>query len=81
MAIAIQMAETPERLAASTVTLDENGGVPSIVSSHLEVTARVPGLDLIDSDAETGETSCLYPVSRLFAEAKTTVSAALKPAS
>ena len=53
------------RLAASTVTLDENGGVPSIVSSHLEVTARVPGLDLIDSDAEIGET---------------TVSAALKPA-
>jgi osmotically inducible protein OsmC len=81
MAIAIQMAETPERMAASTVTLDENGGVPSIVSSHLEVTARVPGLDLIDSDAETGETSWLYPVSRLFAGAKTTVSAALKSAS
>ena len=70
-----------QRLAASTVTLDENGGVPSIVSSHLEVTARVPGLDLIDSDAEIGETSCLYPVSRLFVAAQTTVSAALKPAS
>ncbi|MGH3283776.1 MAG: hypothetical protein ACRDPD_03670, partial [Streptosporangiaceae bacterium] len=65
----------------ATVTLDEEGGVPTIVSSHLDVTARVPGLDQAAFDAVAGEASELCPVSRLFAGAKITVEAALEPAS
>ena len=84
MALALRLGEhkaVPERLAiTATVTLDEAGGVPTIVSSHLDVTARVPGLDKIAFDAVIGETSDLCPVSRLFAGAKITVDAALEPA-
>ena len=47
MALALRLGEhkaVPERLAiTATVTLDEADGVPTIVSSHLDVTARVPG--------------------------------------
>ncbi|MGH3192753.1 MAG: OsmC family peroxiredoxin [Streptosporangiaceae bacterium] len=85
MALALRLGEhkaVPERLAISaTVTLDEEGGVPTIVSSHLDVTARVPGLDQAAFDAVAGEASELCPVSRLFAGAKITVNVALEPAS
>lgn len=71
----------PERLdITATVTLDEADGVPTIVSSHLEVTARIPGLDPDGFDAAISEASELCPVSRLFAGAKITVSASLDPA-
>jgi lipoyl-dependent peroxiredoxin len=84
MALALRLGEhkaVPERLAVTaTVTLDEVGGVPTIVSSHLDVTARVPGLDPADFDAVIGEASDLCPVSRLFAGATITVGAALEPA-
>ena len=84
MALALRLGEhkaVPERLAiTSTVTLDEAGGVPTIVSSHLDVTARVPGLDPADFDAVVGEASELCPVSRLFAGAKITVDATLEAA-
>ena len=85
MALALRLGEhksVPERLAiTATVTLDEADGVPTIVSSHLDVTARVPGLDPAGFDAVIGEASELCPVSRLFAGAKITVDAALEPAS
>ena len=85
MALALRLGEhkaVPERLTISaTVTLDEEGGVPTIVSSHLDVTARVPGLDQAAFDTVAGEASELCPVSRLFAGAKITVNAALEPAS
>ena len=84
MALALQLGEhqaVPERLAiTATVTLDEADGVPTIVSSHLNVTARVPAMDPADFDAVIGEASDLCPVSRLFAGAKITVDAALEPA-
>ena len=84
MALALRLGEykaVPERLViAATVTLDE-AGVPTIVSSHLDVTARVPGLDKARFDALIGEASELCPVSRLFAGAKITVDARLEPAS
>jgi len=88
MAIAIRKAlrlgehkAVPERLAiTATVTLDEAGGVPTIVSSHLDVTARVPGLAPDSFDAVIGEASELCPVFRLFAGAKITVDATLEPA-
>jgi lipoyl-dependent peroxiredoxin len=84
MALALRLGEhkaVPERLAiTATVTLDEAAGVPTIVSSHLNVTAKVPGLDPGDFDAVIGEANDLCPVSRLFAGAKITVDAALEPA-
>jgi osmotically inducible protein OsmC len=84
MALALRLGEhkaVPERLAiAATVTLDEAGGVPTIVSSHLDVTARVPAMDPADFDAVIREASDLCPVSRLFAGAKITVEATLEPA-
>jgi lipoyl-dependent peroxiredoxin len=84
MALAPRLGEhqaVPERLAiTATVTLDEADGVPTIVSSHLNVTARVPAMDPADFDAVIGEASELCPVSRLFGGAKITVDAALEPA-
>lgn len=71
----------PERLdITATVTLEEAGGVPTITSSHLKVTARVPGLDPGGFDAAVSEASELCPVSRLFAGATVTVAAALDQA-
>lgn len=83
MALALRLGEhkaAPERLAiTATVTLDEAGGVPTIVSSHLDVTASVPGLGKAGFDGAIGEASDLCPVSRLFAGAKITVDATLEP--
>lgn len=83
-AMALRLGErkvVPERLAiTATVTLDEAGGIPTIVSSHLDVTAWVAGLDPAGFDAVIAEASELCPVSRLFAGAKVTVDAALEPA-
>ena len=85
MALALRLGKrnaVPERLAVdATVTLDDVGGVPTIVSSHLDVTASVPGLNPADFDAVIGEASELCPVSRLFAGAKITVDATLEPGS
>ena len=86
MALALRLGErkvVPQRLAITatvTVTLDEVGGIPTIVSSHLDVTAWVAGLDTAGFDAVIAEASELCPVSRLFAGAKVTVDAALEPA-
>ena len=64
----------------ATVTLDQVGGVPTIVSSHLDVTASIPGLDKAAFDTVIGEASDLCPVSRLFAGAEVIVDATLEPA-
>jgi lipoyl-dependent peroxiredoxin len=84
MALALRLSEhkaVPDRLSiTATVTLDEAGGVPTIVSSHLDVTASIPGLDKTTFDTVIGEASDLCPVSRLFAGAQITVDAALEPA-
>ena len=84
MALALRLGEhkaVPERLAiTATVTLDQAGGLPTIVSSHPDVTARVPGLGKTAFDTVAGEASDLCPVSRLFAGAKITVDAVLEPA-
>ncbi len=84
MALALRLGErkaVPERLAiTATVTLDQASGVPTIVSSHLDVTATIPGLDKTAFDTVIGEASDLCPVSRLFAGAKITVDATLEPA-
>ena len=84
MALALRLGEhdaTAERLTVSaTVTLDEVEGKPTIVSSDLRVRGRVPGLDGRGFQEAVDEAAALCPVSRLFAGAKISVTAALDPA-
>ena len=84
MALALRLGEhntTAERLAVSaTVTLDDMDGTPTIVSSELRVRGQVPGLDARGFQEIVDEAAALCPVSRLFAGAKISVSAALDPA-
>lgn len=81
MALALVLGEhglSPERLDVSaTVTLDEVDGVPTIVSSALDVGAVVAGLDDAGFSGIIDEASRLCPVSRLFAGAKIDVKARL----
>jgi osmotically inducible protein OsmC len=83
-ALALRLGEhqaVPAQLTVTaTVTLDEAGGVPAIVSSGLRVRAQVPGLDQSSFQAAVDEAAALCPVSRLFAGAKISVDAALDPA-
>ena len=82
MALALRMAEhsaTAERLSvAATVTLDDVDGVPTIVSSALEIGAEAPGLDEDGFQAIVQEAAELCPVSRLFAGAEVSVHAELR---
>lgn len=81
MALAVRLSEwklTPRRLmVATTVTLDEFDGVPTIVSSALRVHGEVPGLDADGFQKVVGEAAELCPVSRLFTDAKVTVEATM----
>lgn len=83
MALALRLGEhgrEPERLAiAATVTLDDVGGLPTVVSSALRVRGRVPGLDAAGFQDVVAEAAELCPVSRLFAGARISVDAALDP--
>ena len=82
MALALRLAEhghDSERLSVtSAVTLDEVDGVPTVVSSDIEVHARVPGMDRGEFDTAVDEAAQLCPISRLFAGAKVTVEASLE---
>jgi osmotically inducible protein OsmC len=84
MALALRLGEhdaTAERLTVTaTVTLDEVDGTPTIVSSDLRVHGLVPGLDARGFQEAVDEAAALCPVSRLFASAKISVTAALDPA-
>ncbi|WP_022900166.1 OsmC family peroxiredoxin [Humibacter albus] len=79
MALALTLGQhkaEPERLAvASTVTLDEVDGLPTIVSSALTVDGAVPGITAEQFQEYVDEAAKLCPVSRLFAGAKITVEA------
>lgn len=82
MALALKLGERkspPERLdVGATVTLDEVDGLPTIVSSEVTVSARVPGIDAAGFQQAVDEAAALCPVSRLFAGAKITVTATLE---
>jgi osmotically inducible protein OsmC len=84
MALALRLGErkaAPQRLTVTaTVTLDEAGGLPTIISSDVRVRGQVPGLDESGFQAAVEEAAGLCPVSRLFAGAKITVDAVLEPA-
>ncbi len=81
MALALKLGEehvTPDRLeVAATVTLDEVGGLPTIVSSSISVRAQVPGIDDSRFQHVVKAAAALCPVSRLFAGASIDVTAEL----
>lgn len=77
MALALKLGEskkTPQELQVkATVTLAEVDGLPTIVSSVLDVGGRVDGLDAAGFGAVVAEAAALCPVSRLFSGAEVTV--------
>jgi osmotically inducible protein OsmC len=84
MALSLRLGErrtAPERLTVrATVVLEEVDGVPTIVSSALQVRGRVPGMDAADFKSAVDEAAALCPVSRLFAGARVSVTAELETA-
>ncbi|MGE2691493.1 OsmC family peroxiredoxin [Mycolicibacterium pulveris] len=81
MALALKLGEhqaRPQKLdVQATVTLDEVDGLPTIVSSALQIKAEVEGIDAADFQKVVDEAAALCPVSRLFASAKISVNAEL----
>ena len=84
IALALRLGEhktVPQQLnIAATVTLDDVDGVPTIVSSVLQVRGRVPKMDATSFQSVVDEAAKLCPVSRLFAGAEVTVNAELESA-
>ena len=82
MALSLRLGEnhTPaEQLSVdATVTLDEVGGLPTVVSSALRIKARVKGIDAARFQKVVDEAAALCPISRLFAGAKISVAASLE---
>ena len=69
----------PEKLTVSaTVTLDEVDGAPTVVSSELTVTGRVPGIDENTFIQAVDDAAANCPISRLFAGAQITAEATLE---
>lgn len=81
MALALKLGEAKkapgELQVKATVTLAEVDGLPTIVSSVLDVGGRVGGLDAGGFEAVVAEAAALCPVSRLFGGAEITVSSHL----
>lgn len=81
MALGLKLGEAklvPRTLeVAAKVTLDEVDGVPTIVSSAIDVKGRVEGVDAAGFASVVDEAARLCPVSRLFAGAEVTVEASL----
>jgi osmotically inducible protein OsmC len=74
-----QAGNAPEHLDVSAkVTLDERDGAPTVTSSELTVSGRVPGLDqaAFESAAQDAGKNC--PVSRALAALDITVNATLQ---
>lgn len=67
MALSLTLGEnkTPaERVAVKAAcTLDEVDGAPKVTTSHLDVSAKVPGLSQADFDAVVQKAGALCPVS------------------
>lgn len=82
MALSLMLGEnhTPaDQLSVeATVTLDEVDGKPTVTSSALKVTGRVPGLDAAGFQTVVDSAAELCPISRLFAGTKITVDATLE---
>ncbi len=69
---------TPELLTTqATVTLEQVDGAWTVTTSHLETTAKVPGIDKATFDAIAAETKNQCPISRLL-KANITLNAVLQ---
>jgi len=83
MALALRLGEHqahPEPLQISaTVTLDVVDEVLTRVSSHISVTAEVPGLDGPSFQEIFNDAAQLFPIPRLFAGAQIELNATLRP--
>jgi lipoyl-dependent peroxiredoxin len=81
MALALRLGEhgvPPQRLdVTATVSLDQVGGRPTVVSSVLRVIAHVMDVDRDRFNAIVDEAVALCPISRLFAGAAISVDATL----
>jgi len=81
MALALRLGEhgvPPQRLdVTATVSLDQVGGRPTVVSSVLRVVAQVMDVDRDSFNAIVDEAVALCPISRLFAGAAISVDASL----
>jgi osmotically inducible protein OsmC len=68
----------PEHLEVSAkVTLDEKDGAPTVTTSELTVSGRVPGIDQQAFERAAGEAGRDCPVSRALAGVNITVAATL----
>jgi osmotically inducible protein OsmC len=69
----------PEQLqVTSKVTLDQRDGAPTVTTSELTVSARVPGLDQDGLDRAASEAGRNCPVSRALGGVEITVNATLE---
>lgn len=69
----------PDHLEVSSkVTLDERDGAPTVTTSELTVTGRVPGIDQAGFEQAAAEAGKGCPVSRAFAGVEITVNATLE---
>ena len=69
---------TPERVVSkATVTLDFVEGVPTVTTSHLVMTAKIPGIDAAKFNEIANGAKAGCPISRLLT-AKVTLEATLE---
>ncbi len=61
-----------------TVSLEEVEGIPTVVSSAIEVNAKVEGIDQATFEEIVNKAAKLCPISRLFSGAKISVDAKLE---
>src|SRR5438270_9398182 len=74
-----QAGNLPEHLDVSAkVTLDQKDGAPTVTTSELTVTGRVPGIDQAAFEQAASDASKGCPVSRALASLEITVSATLQ---
>jgi lipoyl-dependent peroxiredoxin len=74
-----QAGDAPEHLdVTSKVTLDLVDGVPTVTTSELTVTARVPGIDQAAFEQAANDAGKNCPISRALAGVQITVNATLE---
>jgi lipoyl-dependent peroxiredoxin len=82
MALAHGLTESgspPEHLDVSAkVTLDERDGAPTVTTSELTVTGRVPGIDQAKFEQAASEAGKNCPISRALAGVEISVNATLE---
>ena len=61
----------------ATVTLDFPGGVPTVTTIHLDLTATIPGADPAAFEKAAADAKAGCPISRLLAAAEITLDAKL----